>query len=380
MNDLRMQKQMKYILTILILLLFMACEKVFDPAVDNVAPILVVEGSISTVPGVHKVKLTYTNGYNNNSTYTGIRGASVFVTDDKSKTIQYFETGEGGLYLTDTNKIIKAEIGRSYRLHIKTKEGDEYESSPQTIVKCAPIDSLSCEYDEQKVMELDGYGTAYQVTYDGMRVIENTKGLYPNHNFYLYSWEAYEEYCMTVVQGINTNLMYKYQKLDKYSDVICTGNADDYTNQEIIHNRLLFLVNKELQNPVPQIPDSLIGREIDSVIATTFHGMIFRLEQKSLSDNAFLFWNGVQKQLDASGKLFDPVASQIVGNINCTSDPLKKACGVFYAYDVAEKYAYLYINSKGRTASSQLTGFPEIILDSLFLYLPPDGWVRPPFN
>lgn len=378
-NLLKILRRVRVILILSTFLLPGSCTKVYNPNVDSVPSEMVVDASISTSPAVHQIRLSSSNPYNGNSKYAGITGAIVSVSDDQGRVIPFGEIGQGGLYETDTNETIKAEIGRTYTLHITTKEGDVFVSEPQTILKCAPMDSLFCESDEQKVLEENDNGDSYAVIYKGMRVEVNTKGLYPNHNFYLYSWQAYEEYCVGLVYGPFLHLLYTHVPLpSKYNKDVCTGNADNYVNQQLSHNRLVFIPNDELQNFTGSIPDSLLQKK-NHVQSESFQGLIFRLEQKSISDNAYLFWSSVQNQLNASGNLFDPVASQIAGNISCTNNLQKKAFGVFYAYDVSEKYAYLYMSVTDRITSIPLNAFPKLVVDSFYWEVPPPGWVSPPF-
>ncbi len=401
--------QYLHCLSISAILLLSGCEKVFEPPVDQVGQSIVVEGSLSTIAREQIIKITLSQPYNAVSKYSGLSGAKVNVTDNTGKEIIFRETASAGIYSTYPDNLVKAEIGLTYTLHIKTQNGVEYESKPQTVVKCAPIDSLFCEYDKQTVIEQDEYGGNYQVTYDGIRVEENTKGLYPNHNFYLYSWVGYEEqeiYAllyspMMFGNGfewtLNQGFMH-YPLLSIYNKVICTGNADDYTNQELFHNRLLFISYNDLN--LVRLPDSLeIKEEIprfivtdsgnqviidtvllnlkDSLSSSSFEGLILKLEQKSISSDAYLFWNSVQKQLDASDKLFDPVASQTEGNISCISDSTKKAYGVFYAYDVSSKYAWLYTDKFNNVLSNILESFPVVFPDSVYWGTPPTGWILP---
>ncbi len=355
-----------------------SCEQVFNPAVDQVDASIVVEGSLSTVASVQQISITWTQPYNGASRYSGLFGAKVYISDDLDKDITFKETTQSGIYNTYPDSTVKGEIGRTYTLHIKTKSGDTYESQPQTIVKCAPIDSVFCEYDAQDVLEENENGQSYEVTFDGIRVEENTKGLYPNHNFYLYSWETYQEFYLGLHVGINVLSAYMHTLLpSRYNKIICTGNADDYANQELQHNRLLFITSADLENFTGSISDSVFTSSTDSIQSTVFEGLIIKLEQKSISDDAYIFWSSVQKQLDASGKLFDPVVSQIQGNISCTSDANKKAYGVFYAYDMAESYAWLYTDKYNNIKSAPLHSMPKLSVDSLTWFLPPDGWVTP---
>ncbi len=362
-----------------LILVISSCEKVFEPSIKNVGSSVVVEGSLSTVAGAQNIQITWSQSYNGVSKYSGLSGAEVYVSDDNRKVISFSETGNAGNYSTYPDTLAKAEIGRSYTLHIKTQSGDEYESLPQTVVKCAPIDSIFCEHDVQDVLELDVYGDAYQVKYDGIRVEENTKGLYPNHNFYLYSWIGYREFLFGISPP-NSWVEYAYMHTSlqsKYYKVICTSNADDYNNQELVHNKLLFISSADLEKFDRKILDSIPYLVEDSVHFIIYEGLILRLEQKSISNDAYAFWSGVQKQLQANGRLFDPVSSQITGNIRCISDNSKKAFGVFYAYDVSEKYVWLYINDLNNVNSKILDALPVISPDTLTWYLPPKGWITP---
>jgi hypothetical protein len=164
----------------------------------------------------------------------------------------------------------------------------------------------------------------------------------------------------------------------KYNKIILTGNADDYNNQQIVHNRLLFLSAEDFWHYQGFVPDSTIEIIIGPLISDQYYGMYFKLEQRSISADAYLFWNGVQKQLEANGKFFDPVASQIEGNIKCTNDPNSKALGVFYAYDQSEKCIFLYMDSTKNMSSQPVDDFIQVKSDSLYWHKP-DGWIIPPY-
>jgi hypothetical protein len=46
-------------------------------------------------------------------------------------------------------------------------------------------------------------------------------------------------------------------------------------------------------------------------------------------------------QLNAANNLFDPISTQLMGNIHCTSDSSKIALGYFDAASITHKYAFL---------------------------------------
>ena len=72
----------------------------------------------------------------------------------------------------------------------------------------------------------------------------------------------------------------------------------------------------------------------ESLISTEFCGLVFELQQNSISADAYRFYSEAREQLSSDGRLFDPVASQVHGNIMCITDELYPVCGVFFASDI----------------------------------------------
>ena len=280
-----------------------------------------------------------------------------------------------GVYQTDSAEQVKGLIGHAYTLHIETKEGDVYESTPQTIVECADPYRLICKPATEEVLTVDAYDAPLEVYYDGIEIDLSSRGILPTGNFYQYDWDAYEEHLTTVNVQASIFYFYEHRRLSgKYFSVIKTGNADGISDHTIRDKKILFVAASDMRNFEPNIPDTL--NSLGPV--TLFRGLLFQLQQKSLTPEAYEFWNGAESQLNASGKLFDPVASQINGNIKCVSDSTKAVYGVFTAYDLKNKYAYFYINKSNRTITETIDSFPELVLDT-FKMSPPKGWIEPPF-
>jgi hypothetical protein len=49
----------------------------------------------------------------------------------------------------------------------------------------------------------------------------------------------------------------------------------------------------------------------------------------SISPEAYIYFESVAQQLDAGGRIFDPIPSQLRGNISCITDSSKIALGLF---------------------------------------------------
>ncbi|MCX6254873.1 MAG: DUF4249 family protein [Bacteroidia bacterium] len=62
---------------------------------------------------------------------------------------------------------------------------------------------------------------------------------------------------------------------------------------------------------------------------------ILYLNQYTLNNETYLYYKSLNEQMQSEGKLFDPIAAQLTGNIKCISDPEKSAIGFFEASSVS---------------------------------------------
>jgi len=62
---------------------------------------------------------------------------------------------------------------------------------------------------------------------------------------------------------------------------------------------------------------------------------IIYLNQYTLNNEAYLYYKSIDELLRSEGKLFDPIASQINGNIKCLTKQENKVFGFFEASSVS---------------------------------------------
>lgn len=351
--------------------IFISCQEVFEPDVEELDPFLVVEASITTLPGIHSVYLRNSWSVKQDNSFRSVSNAIVYVTDDKNHR-QYFEPNAEGVYQTDSASNFSAEVGRWYRLTVVLSDGTTFRSSPQTVVECPEISSLSCEYSQETVLTVNSYGDSKEVPVDGLNVIGETNGVLSAHNYYFYKFQGYEEHESWFINGDDAFALYNHRPLGGVYSTLALGNADEFGNFEMRKQKILFIEAERMFNYVPPVPDSLLS----IMSGTTFHGLLFRLEQHSLTIDAYEFWSDAQAQLEAGGKLFDPVTPQLYGNMECVSDSLSKVIGIFTVSDVKVKYSYFYINSSNWTRTQDLDSYPELFIDSL-RNGPPADWIFP---
>ncbi|MGD2036100.1 MAG: DUF4249 domain-containing protein, partial [Bacteroidales bacterium] len=304
---------MRRILPVILLIVVMAgCREVSVPGTDETEPILVVEGVFTSMPGQHEVKLSYTCSFNERPYFPYEENAIVEIEDEDGNIIPFYHVGFS-LYRSDSNDTCYAEPGKTYVLRIITPDGEVYESWPQTVLESPEISELECRLDHEMVLVENINGDYREVNYNGIQIMSGTKGSLPAKNYYLYRWIAYEQHLFVVVGPGGSVYLYSHRKLNgKYTNIIRTGNADEFSDFEIRDHNMVFIPTVYLTdyNPLLLEPPSF----------TRFQGLIYKLEQWSLSDNAYLFWRDAELQLAAGGRLFDPVAPRLKGNIRCVSD------------------------------------------------------------
>lgn len=360
---------------LIIELLFTACQKPFVPKTDYVQPALVIEGYLSTQKAVQQVFLSYSDQFGQRPKYLKEQGASVYVTDEQGDRFDYYETGGAGVYQSSITDDVKGMVGHTYTLHIITKNGDEYESSPQTIQPCPQPLKLTCKPGQEEVLSVDAYGDPLEIYYNGIEIDVSSNGELPSGNFYQYVWDGYEEHKTTVPHTLFTNYYYQHRKLSNlYLNVVRTGDADGLSGHALQNKKILFIPLNYLNDFTPM----LLPGDSSAKYYSSFTGLLFRLEQRSLTPEAYEFWNGAENQLSATGSLFDPIASQINGNMHCISDSTKRVYGIFTAYDKKNEFAYFYYNGK-HSYSRSIDSFPTLVLDTFSLNQIPPGWINPPF-
>lgn len=362
----------KYLVIFLVAATFISCQEVFVPEVEEVEPFLIVEGSISTLNTSHTILISLSSKFQHNPLIKGVNSATVYV-DDEFGDRTYFYNIANGVYRTDTAETFSARLGRSYVLTIEMDDGNIYQSDPQTVVACPEISSLYCNFGVESILRENAYGEAFESPFEGIGVYTGTQGILPFNNYYFYKYLAYEQHKTTIRLGINDVFLYGHRRLSgKYSSNLVIGNADEFGNYALRTKKVLFIAKEDMVTYDPRIPDTI------ELISTRFEGLIFKLQQYSLSPDAFEFWNDAVTQLEAKGRLFDPVSPQLHGNIRCVSDSLQKVVGVFYASDVSERISYFYINTRDQAITRDIESMPELYLDTLLWGRKPDDWIDPP--
>lgn len=129
----------KKIIPFLFLLLcaMYSCQEVVTINLSSIPAKVVVDGSITNRPGPYTIRLSTSTNYFNASTFNGLSGARVAISDNAGNTDTLSESAPG-IYLTHT---LAGTIGRRYYLYIAAA-GKTY-TATALLSDTVAIDSLS---------------------------------------------------------------------------------------------------------------------------------------------------------------------------------------------------------------------------------------------
>lgn len=309
---------------------FSSCKEPFDPQVEFAAPLFAVDGLITTQEKEHLVKIHYAQNYNEAQVAKPVVGAEVFVRDQDQNMILLQEKQPGHYY----TPLFQAVVGADYVLHVHTQEGFQMRSRPQEVLPVANIDSIYGQTANRSIMEINNYGDHYFYSYQGGESIINisqagdqvVKMRYVPRILLLYAYQVpNRDFPAGAPMWMNC-----WKKLGAQGLPNVT-HLGQQTAQGGLKNHLLLFVpdNKRYYN-----------LEEDQVMV----GRYLIIGQYRLNDDSHAFHKSLVKQLGAEGSLFDPIASQLPGNMICTSDPDQKILGFFEVSSYnSETFRYLVV-------------------------------------
>jgi hypothetical protein len=306
-----------YLTISFILLTISGCITPFLPETDEDPNLVVVEGLITDQREVNMVKLSRSMPLGKTATLRPLKGCIVSITDDVGNRFFLNESSTAGTYLTDSS-IFRGIVGRKYTLHINTNNATEthytYESLPIEMRAVPPIDSLF--YEKVVIHEKD---ENHQLQ-EGSQVYLNAYDPKGDCNFY--RWDYVETW--------------KFQLPYYVPNQTCwiTNNSSDIN----IKNTSILSEDR-----VTRLPLKFISNETDRLEVR----YSILVNQFSVSEDEFSYWEKLQNISENVGGLYDIVPSSIPGNIFCVEDPGEQVLGFFSVSAKASQRIYIDENFRG---------------------------------
>jgi hypothetical protein len=335
----------KAILILAAVFAFCTCIDPYKPVLTGYESLLVIDGLLTDANSSYTVKLSRTF-QEQNSNPVGVSDAIVFITDDSGNENHLLYKGNG-IYKSDSIAF-KGSVGRTYILHIKTKEGKEYESDPCFMQSVPEIDSIYVVPDR----ELVNNGTEVE---EGARIyLDSEEG----DNSQYYRW-AYEETWKFKVPN-----PHKYDYIND-STIPPVSDVKEYCWKSTESGEILIHSVFEGQSArIEKEPILFITSDQSDRLLIQYSILI---SQYSISKNEFDFWNNMKQINDNSGDIFAKQPFSVVSNLHNINDPKERVLGYFQVSAVKEKRRNL--------------PFSEIVaMDLPFYHYPCERLVKEPLD
>jgi hypothetical protein len=295
-------------------LMITGCVEQIDLVSERELVLLVVEGGITTGQGPHNIRLTQSSRFG--SALEGftapVRDAIVSVRDSEGRVTFFQEVDELGNYQTPVD--FRATLGLEYILQIETFDGILYQSLPERVFPVSDLDEISFEYQVLPTTDplIQTRGVEFFVEFSDPADETN---FYRWINSATHTVLANPELFVDSETGAPApkdccNLCYRDELPDQSVQILRDNNVD----------------GSDLRRSVAFVEDDGIRfREL----------YLMRVEQLSLTQDAFEFFSLLNEQLNIDGDLFDPPPATLRGNLVNLADPDEIVIGYFYASDAS---------------------------------------------
>ena len=303
-------KLFRILFIISISLLTGGCLDKYDaPISENKIGYLVIDGFINTTSKTATVKLSRAISLSASEAFPTVGNATVIVEGEDGSTTTLIERPKGIYELTSS---VFANPTR-FRLKTILNDGMQYESDFIQPLVTPPIDSITWKPNQNGI-------TVYVNTHND---IDQTK---------FYKWNFTETWSYSAQYFSYFNLQNGEAFIRKPEEYIYDCYSKEKSSAIIIGSTVRLS-----KNAVRNLPLTAINKESRKL----FQRYSILVEQRSLDADAYNYWNNLQKSSENLGGLFDPLPSQVTGNIRNTGDDKDPVFGYFSAGTVEQQRLFI---------------------------------------
>ncbi|TGE27634.1 DUF4249 domain-containing protein [Hymenobacter metallicola] len=296
-----------YLLGLLLWLTLPGCVDPFEPDVISSPPSYLVVSGFINLSGPTTIRLSRTQGVANTAAPAVEAKATVTIRDEAGTSYTLTEQTPG----TYTSAALSLNPARKYQVRLRTAAGRDYASALVTPKPAPPIDKITWAVENRGVQ-------LYLSTHDASNVTRYYRWTYTE------TWEFHSAY--------RSGLQYVNGRMEPRTEDIfqCWGTAGSITielnstarlNQDVVANYPLILLP----------PSSVKLRFKYSVL----------VRQYAQTPEEYAYWEQLKSNTESVGGLFDPVPTQLTGNVQCLTDASEPVIGYVGAGSVTEKRIFI---------------------------------------
>jgi hypothetical protein len=294
----------------LLLILLTGCLTHYDaPTVQREKNILVVDAFINLSDKAATVKLSRTIELSSTSESPQETGAMVTILSDHNDTFRLSSQKNGSYSISNAN----FDLAKKYQLKISTKDGNNYSSDLVALSKSPEIDSITWSYSTEGV-------TIAGTTHDP--------------------------------EGFSKYYMWDFNETWKYTSPYQSGLL--YRNNEIVFRKEeddIYVCYRTLPSSTILIAStSALSSDVLSKFPIRFrpkgseliqHKYSIEAKVRSIHQEEYNYWSQVKKTTESFGGLFDPLPSQVVGNIHNDLNAGGSVIGYFAGGTIAKTRVFI---------------------------------------
>ena len=279
--------------------------------------LLVVDGEVTNTAGPYRVKLSYTSPTLEAFRGDALSGAEVSIADSEDQRTQLAESAfDPGTYETDS-ATFRGKTNETYTLYITTPEGKRYASRPETMPEASSIDSVFFRLNSRpEINVLDEVVSEW-----GLQFYVSAGNNRDQTVYYRWKWvETFQFPTAIIPPGPPNSVPSTCYLTTSPAQIINLASTRGLRRNRIEQQKLNFVTIATRQL---QVRYSLL------------------VQQYSLTEQAYTFWQNVQTQQESGRSIFDPPPSPIGGNIYNVDNEQELVLGYFQAAALTEKRIFV---------------------------------------
>lgn len=333
---------MKYTQSIIYAFILTSCVTPYDIKSTDYQESIAVEGMITDQPGPYVVTITKAVPIQDQTLKAvPVQGASITLSDDQGNSESLVEKSSGNYYTSSMQGV----VGRTYTLTINTKEGESYQSLPEKLLPVGDFTNLTAEFQLNKPIDyFDQYndntnyvsGANPLKAVNGFNIYLDSDVLPEQENRVWWRWtgtfeiSALPQFHKKVIPfalvpdplPCSGYVVLKGAVVQTGACTCCVCWVTQYDQIPEVSNPQLVNNNK--------IQRQLVGF-IGVNVRTFYDKYHLEVEQLSVSQVVYDFWNKVKIQRANSSNLFQTTPPKTAGNIQATTTGARPVVGYFAA-------------------------------------------------
>ena len=306
-----------------------SCVDPFEPEVKDIPEsFLVVDGFINS-NGRTTIKLSRTVNLSADTIPPAELNAQVYIEEENGVRFPVAQprilTEENkGTYISNR---LTLDPAKKYRLQITTANGKQYASDYVTVKITPPIDNVT-----------------WQAKNDGLQIYVNSHDATNNTRYYRWKYEETWEFN----SAYQSPFEYKDGKLQPLKDDIFICWKTELSTAIKIGNTARLTQDVVSDYPVNTLPSSTVklGRKYSILV-----------KQYALSQEEYVYYETLRKNTENIGSLFDPLPTQLTGNVHGLTDASEPVIGYVGARSFTSKRIFIDREELPITWGGYTTGY-----------------------